>query len=964
MKISKFIISLALVINTLVVSSQNETSKWYFGNKAALDFMSGPPTPMFNSAMIAGEGSASIADGSGNLLFYANALTIYNKLHVPMANGTGMAGGSSTQPVLIIKQPGSSSLYYVFHQAGLSFLNNVGLSYSIVDMSLASGNGSVTVKNSHLFGNTTTNLMSEKLTATKHCNGVDIWILTHEFFNNNFQAYLLSSSGLNINPVISSVGTIHSNWTHGWMGQMKVSPNGKKIAVCVPQQVFEIFDFNSANGIVSNPLTLSSSYGLGYCEFSPDNSKLYGIGNTITNGRNLISQWNLCATSASAIIASRDSIVDTVIVGNLSILRSLQLAKDGKIYVARTPLTVLGVINNPNAILANCNYVSSGVSVAPNYCFNGFPSFMSSSYNQPQIIPPFTYTIDCNSVQFSVPNFTTGANVCFASSNTVTSIMWDFGDPPSGSANNSILNNPIHSFSSPGTYTVKMIVNFNCSSDTIQQTILVNPSFSISVNISPSNCYSNGTATAVILGGQGQFSYAWSPSSQTTPIATNLASGVYTLSISTSSNCIISKTFTISQINTMSVNVNTTSINCANNGVMLSAEAFASGAIGSYSYLWSIGNQTTSLITGLSPGNYSVSINNQFGCSASAAFQISLPVNLQVSTLTPVLVCENQQTTLNANIHAINYLWSGPNNFSQTGQNVVLAAYSANVAGTYTLITSASNNCISVYTLSVFVSPLPKIKLSTSKNNLCAPYCSLLSLETISAGAAIIQSNFALDNKTLEGYSINKCFTAGGNYTLSASCKDTNNCINFSSLIINAYPKPIADFDFVPAKPIAEFEKVEFLNASYGDQQINWKWFINDLNTLYSPNKNTSYTFQNSGTFPVVLITENTWGCSDTIQKTITVFDDLGIYVPNSFTPNGDGINETFFPKGFGITEYKLEIYDRWGEIIFFTKDLFSSWDGTYKGIECKTDVYVWKISAKNIKGKVKNLTGHVTLLK
>ncbi|HOZ87330.1 MAG TPA: hypothetical protein PL029_06200, partial [Bacteroidia bacterium] len=125
------------------INGQNETSKWYFGKYAGLDFMNSPPTALTHTMVNATEGCASIADASGNLLFYTEGTTIWNQQQVVMANGGGLLGNQSTaQSALIVKQPGSASIYFVFTLDAQGMSN--GLRYSVVDMSLAAGMGSVT----------------------------------------------------------------------------------------------------------------------------------------------------------------------------------------------------------------------------------------------------------------------------------------------------------------------------------------------------------------------------------------------------------------------------------------------------------------------------------------------------------------------------------------------------------------------------------------------------------------------------------------------------------------------------------------------------------------------------------------------------------------------------------------------------------------------------------------------------
>src|SRR5436190_5436154 len=131
----KDLICIFLCLSFFIVQSQNENKKWYFGNQAGLDFMTSPPTILTNGQMNTGEGCASIADASGNLLFYTNGINIWDKTHSVMANGSGLTGNSSTtQSGIIVKQPGNSNIYFVF---SLGAQGTGSLNYSIVDMNLA-----------------------------------------------------------------------------------------------------------------------------------------------------------------------------------------------------------------------------------------------------------------------------------------------------------------------------------------------------------------------------------------------------------------------------------------------------------------------------------------------------------------------------------------------------------------------------------------------------------------------------------------------------------------------------------------------------------------------------------------------------------------------------------------------------------------------------------------------------------
>lgn len=140
---------------------------WFFGTNAGLTFTNGAPTTTPNGAITYSIDGAAISGTNGALLFYTDGTTIYNQTHSVMANGTGLHGAGASQSSIILKQPGNTNLYYVFTVGTPA--TGYGLEYSIVDMNLASGLGSVTVKCATL--NTSS---QEVLTAGKHCNGNDL----------------------------------------------------------------------------------------------------------------------------------------------------------------------------------------------------------------------------------------------------------------------------------------------------------------------------------------------------------------------------------------------------------------------------------------------------------------------------------------------------------------------------------------------------------------------------------------------------------------------------------------------------------------------------------------------------------------------------------------------------------------------------------------------------------------------
>ena len=521
---------LLYLVSTSGIKAQNEFRKWYFGLQAGLDFSTSPPTALTNGSINTIEGVATISDASGNLLFSTDGGGIRNSTHAVMANGAPLNGNStSTQCAIIVKQPGNANIYYVF-----TVWQNA--CYSIVDMNLAAGLGSVTVLNNTIYPFT-----SEKQVAIRHCNGKDVWVLSHESNSNKFRAYLLTSNGLSNTPVISAVGGTLAGTAVSSIGQLKVSPDGRKLAMAtatnsIPSSLglsgFYLFDFDAATGIVSNSLTLNnvtSAYGV---EFSPDGTKLYGC-NAPDNSlpTNALFQWNICSPTPSAIVASQYSIA----LNNLS-AGSLQWAINGKIYMAVTVSQSISVINNPNGSGAAMGFSLNALSLAPKMSALGLPNYINS-YTRPAPAP-FTQTIACQTAYFSVPPVPTFSSGCSSTPYAPSSYQWDFGD---GSAVSTV-SNAAHTFSSTGTYTVKLILYGACTNDTLKQIVtLTTPGPNPQV-AGPLSICKGDRVTYTVSGGT---TYNWFNNATTSTIAISPSlSTVYTVS-ATTNGCTLSKSFSV-----------------------------------------------------------------------------------------------------------------------------------------------------------------------------------------------------------------------------------------------------------------------------------------------------------------------------------------------------------------------------------------------------------------------------------
>ncbi|MNQ39553.1 Microbial collagenase precursor [compost metagenome] len=397
--------------------AQGEANIWYFGEKAGLDFNSGSPVALTDGQMITHEGCATISNTKGQLLFYTDGVSIWNKNHQIMSNGTGLSGNSSsTQSAIIVPKPNSSTIYYVFT---VGAFGSDGLYYSEIDMSLNSGLGDVNSnKNIQL-----TSPTCEKLTAIK--NGDGYWVVTHGYLNNSFFAYSVTDLGVNQTPVISNTGDIAD---HDFTGYLKISPDGKKIINCSGWSKTELFDFDSFTGIVKNPIQIllnrESSYG---AEFSPSGNILY-----IANG-GYIYQFDL---KAADIPSTKKVIYQRLAFDNV-VIDPLQLAPNGKIYGTVMDQNYICSINNPDVLGTGCNFVFNSISLGTGKGRIGLPQFIQSYFN----------------IGIVVKNNCFGESTSFSlnGNEAIVTATWDFGD-----GNTSTDTNPTHTYASAGTYTVSV----------------------------------------------------------------------------------------------------------------------------------------------------------------------------------------------------------------------------------------------------------------------------------------------------------------------------------------------------------------------------------------------------------------------------------------------------------------------------------------------------------------------------
>jgi gliding motility-associated-like protein len=214
-------------------------------------------------------------------------------------------------------------------------------------------------------------------------------------------------------------------------------------------------------------------------------------------------------------------------------------------------------------------------------------------------------------------------------------------------------------------------------------------------------------------------------------------------------------------------------------------------------------------------------------------------------------------------------------------------------------------------------------------------------------------------------------YMAAGIYDVGLTVISSQNCLGDTLFpqLITVYEHPVAGFTYLPQQTDVFQPEIHFTDTSSWDV-VAWEWLFGDEGDLgTSILTNPSFTFpgEETGIYPVTLVVTNFNGCVDTVMVPVTIDGYTSAYVPNAFTPDGDGQNDLFFPyvKDIVHSKYRFTIYDRWGERIFETVDHRMGWDGSFKGRPAKQDVYVWQLElVSSVDGKRRTLLGHVSLLR
>lgn len=475
-----------------------------------------------------------------------------------------------------------------------------------------------------------------------------------------------------------------------------------------------------------------------------------------------------------------------------------------------------------------------------------------------------------------------------------------------------------------------------------------------SVNVS---CFGGNDGNAVATGADGTipYTYEWS-NAQLTDSAKNLVAGTYTVTVKDSRGCPTTSTVTITEPKQVNVASRDTSV-CPLSFATL--HAIGSGGTGNITFTWEPGGLTGDVISVIPAATttYTITATDSKGCKGSTTVTVTVNTIPTISVASDT-ICQGYSTTLLAT-GANTYTWAPATGLSSEMGTTVIASPGSTI--TYTVTGIDINGCIGKTTTDVTVIPSPVLVLTGG--NAC-PGDSI----TLTADGAVSYTwspstwlNTTTGPKVISRPSETTAYEVTGT--------SANGCKSKASVAATVNPLPSAGILANPTAAFVLYPTIQFSDNSSNDV-VKWQWNFGDPKKSTSTKENPSFTYPDSiKSYKVKLLVTNQFGCKDSTDIMVEIKGQYSFYIPNTFTPDGDGINDGFMAKGTGIdaTDYHLWIFDRWGNLIWDTNIWNYPWNGHANEGEniAQIDTYVWKVHVKELDTHViHTYIGHVNIVK
>jgi gliding motility-associated-like protein len=1023
----KYIQLLIFSIVFCISGSAQQANNWYFGFNAGITFNTPVPTALLDGALFATEGCSSISDNNGRILFYTDGITVYDRTHQPMPNGTGLLGGSSSaNAAMIIPQPGSDGIYYIFTSDDTDHYGSSGYNFSVVDMSLNNGKGDITLKNQLLYAPG-----CEQLSAVRHANGLDIWVITKVYASDEWRVFKVDCNGIDTRQV-SSFSGLPSVMS---VGNLKTSHDGKKMAFARwDMDLFELYDFDNATGTISNPIAIQQTWASGL-EFSLDSKLLY-----VSGGR--LVQYDISTSNETAI---RNSAITLYTPSHFNhAIGALQLGPDGKIYWAIGGAYTVGVINHPDLPGTACDLQPDQLDLQGRMVVSSFGKIFSNLITNKTADFSFTINSDCSRVDFAA-NSSISGNLTF---------NWDFGDGQTATgqqvshtyASNAANVNKVK-LTVISVYPCYAVVTKELNLERLTATAKFDATYTcgnLEVQLSDESFVSGGSVASWHWNfGDGNESYEQSPRHRYT------TTGEYTITLSVSSGGVCSHTDQLQEkiaLEAKPVALFNNDPACAGKPVQLhDASTITAGNITDWKWIFDDGSSAMDanpVKTFMDAGDYPVKMvaKSATGCISDTLYKTITVNDIPKAGFSVTDTCFAQHALFHGDASVNNgsiqqWWWQIDGNEITNLQD---PSWIFSQPGEYTvkLIATANTACASeVVERSVFIQPKPEARIDV-EDGCTQSALKVLNTSTVDAGK-IISGLWDFGNgEVRQGLNPDYSYSTAGTYRIAFKAVSEVGCVSDPvEEVVQIEATPVVDFAF---NATCAGKEIDFMyqpaDVVGAGEKIQWTFGNGVISSELSP----SYTYNRYGVYPVTLKHTTVNGCTasktknviierttihagnDTIaatgqpvqlratgaqtyqwspslylndprsanpiatpQRDITYYltgvtaqgcigyDTLqikayrgpAIYVPNAFTPSGN--HRIFRPVLVGITELRnFSVYNRWGQMIFTTKEFKKGWDGTVNGQQQPAGTYVWTIQAIDYLGKLHQEKGTVTLIR
>ena len=1046
-------------ISISTIKAQGENDHWIFGNSCHVSFKNGTPqvlAPLNTLKTL--EGCSSVSDKYGNLLFYSDGITVWNKNHVVMQNGTGLKGDpSSTSSCVVVPFPKSPNLYYLFCVQS-NMTNTHLLTYNILDINANEGLGKIIKKNAILVENS-----DEKIAVTKNCSSDGFWLVMHKALSNEYLSFSIDSSGINISPVSSFQNISVSKNIE--LGYLKFSTDGNYLANAQCHgRTIELYKFDKQTGRITyfahETLPMGDDqtfYGL---SFSPNNGFLY----TSLVDRGEVFQFNLNQNPKQIF---KNGIL---VLKSPSRIGALQLGKDNKLYTSNSYSSKsLNCILFPEELGLKCqpilNYLKLNakshiglptyVESLDNYFSLGKDSIidyhkktLSANYKNAQYLWSTGQTTESIVIDRSGKYWITitDFNKCILIRDTIEINLLRYGAEMKALAFDSLSvcagdtvrfpkfesdspniryywtnDNPnvglaksgwgqIADFKAPAVTTIEnaKIVIYPKADTARGKPQIFKLSIKSKVKLESVNSYTicaGDSLTKIIFKsnlsdckidwynsnstfGLNAWGNAHIPAFKSQGIENDQTAQIQVIG---SNNFCPADTLNFA-INVLGLPKITQEKNlefCA--GEKLNAIVLKSSTNGA-KFKWYNNNNSigipdsgSTLIQALYTLNAStnqharITVFSNNGKCKSQAMQFNIDIKSKpiIEQINPKKFCSGDglpkiNFTIKNQFDEIN--WQNDNSvigIASTGINFIpsqkLTILEENQVSN--IMVEAKNGLCSSDPMNFTIQSIAKPRMTNSKiSKICAgerseeielrchPQASSISwiyddsiYGEFKSGTQNIPSIQTYKSQKIRHFKIIKQAEYLG-------CK--SDTAHFD-LIVNPVPQPLFTIQVSDLKDGVIKNEIKTKNRSIGANYYTWYWGDQESSEDFEP----THIYAKKSVYTVKLYAENEYNCFDTFSQNIKFFKYLQYYIPNAFSPDQNGKNESFHIYGVSDESASYEVFNRWGEKLFETSNN-AAWDGTYKDSDCQADVYIYKAKIGSKEGKLIELSGTLNLLR